>query len=332
MEMQNTERAQRITAEAKKVTYVEAARWGKHRWWRYVLGLVVIFFVGLVINGIATPRVAFLLGGQEALAAFNRLDYAALGLVGGFVAFRASFLFFLAGILIAVTLIHQRHPRTLVTAREKISWRRVGHGFVAWFVPVWLIAGLGQYFFYPDTFSFNLDLTTFALFVPIALIVVAIQTTTEELFFRGYIVQGASIVWSNRVFLALVPAVIFALTHLLNSEASAGGWLTVFINYFLVPGLVWTVVSLIDGTTELAIGVHFANNIGGNLLMGVAGSDVTGSAVTAPTLFTVSEFHATYTALSMLVVVPVFLVIAYKVFKPDGVSKPLSQSYRKGRW
>ncbi|MBE9080290.1 CPBP family intramembrane metalloprotease [Romeria aff. gracilis LEGE 07310] len=330
MKMQNTERTEGIIAEAKKITYVEVARWGKHRGWRYVLGLVVIFFVGLVVNGIATPRIAFLLGGQEALAAFNRLDYAALGLVGGFVAFRASFPFFLAGMLIAVTLVHQRHPRTLVTAREKISWRRVGHGFVAWFVPVWLIAGLGQYFFYPDTFSFNFDLTTFALFVPIALIFVAIQTTTEELFFRGYVVQGASIVWSNRVFLALVPAVIFALAHLLNPEASAGGWLTVFFNYFLVPGLVWTVVSLIDGTTELAIGVHFANNIGGNLLMGVAGSGVTGSGVTAPTLFTVSEFHATYTALSMLVVVPVFLAIAYKVFKRDGVSEPFFQSHQKG--
>nr|WP_238717933.1 CPBP family intramembrane glutamic endopeptidase [Petrachloros mirabilis] len=331
--MQNTERAQGIIAEAKKVTYVEAAGWGKYRWWRYVLGLVVIFFVGLVVNGITVPRVAFLLGGQEALAAFSRLDYAALGLVGGFVAFRASFPFFLAGILIAVTLIHQRHPRTLVTAREKISWRRVGHGFVAWFVPFWLIAGLGQYFFYPDTFSFNVDFNfaTFALFVPIALIFTAIQTTTEELFFRSYIVQGASIVWSNRVFLALLPAVIFALAHLLNPEASAGGWLTVFFNYFLVPGLVWTVVSLIDGTIELAIGVHFANNISGNLLMGIAGSAVAGSAVTAPTLFTVSKFHATYTALSMLVVVPVFLAIAYKVFKRDEASEPVSQSHRQGR-
>ena len=303
--------------EAKDATYVEAAGWGKYRWWRYFLGLVVIFFVGLVVGGIAIPRVAFLLGGQEGLAAVNRLDYAALGPVGGFVAVTAIFSFFLAGTLIAVTLVHHRHPRTLITARERISWRRVGHGFVAWFVPFWLIAGLGQYFFYPDTFSFNFDFdfATFALFVPIALIFTAIQTTTEELFFRGYIVQGASLVWSNRVFLALVPAVIFALAHLFNPEASAGGWLTVFFNYFLVPGLLWTVVSLIDGTTELAIGVHFAHNIGGNLLMGVAGG-----AVTAPTLFTVSKFHATYTALSMLVVVPVFLAIAYKVFKRDEAS------------
>lgn len=310
---------QGIGTEVKDATYVETAGWGKYRWWRYLLGLVVILFVGLVVGGIATPRVAFLLGGQEALAAFSRLDYAAFGPVGGFVAVTAIFPFFLAGILIAVTLIHQRHPRTLVTAREQISWRRVGHGFVAWFVPFCLIAGLGQYLFYPDTFSFNFDLTTFALFVPIALVFTAIQTTTEELFFRGYIVQGASLVWTNRVFLALVPAAIFALSHLLNPEASAGGWLTVFFNYFLVPGLVWTAVSLIDGTTELAIGAHFANNIGGVLLF-----DVAGNAVNTPALFTISKFHATYAALSMLVAVPVFLAIAYKVFKRDEVSEPVS--------
>ncbi|RUT06410.1 hypothetical protein DSM106972_026670 [Dulcicalothrix desertica PCC 7102] len=105
-----------------------------------------------------------------------------------------------------------------------------------------------------------------------------------------------------------------------------GGWLTVFFNYFLVPGLVWTVVSLIDGTTELAIGAHFANNIGGNLLIGVAES-----AVTAPTLFTISKFHATYTALSMLVVVPIFLAIAYGVFKQKS-PQSVSQSHQKGRW
>ena len=77
-------------------------------------------------------------------------------------------------------------------------------------------------------------------------------------------------------------------------------------------------VSLIDGTTELAIGAHFANNISGVLLF-----NVVGSAVNAPALFTISKFHATYTALSMLVVVPVFLAIAYQVFKPDKVSEPV---------
>jgi membrane protease YdiL (CAAX protease family) len=279
---------------------------------------VIILFAWLVVGTGASVLVA--------LALSDQTDYYVLGPFGKFLFVMAGFPFFLAGVLIAVTLIHRRYPRTLVTARERIDWRRIGQGFVAWSVPACLIGVLGQYLFYPDTFSFNFDLATFALFVPLALVFTAIQTTTEELFFRGYVVQGASMISTNRVFLAIVAAMVFTLPHLLNPEVSAGGWLTVFSNYFLVPGLLWTVVSLIDGTTELAIGVHFANNIGSILLF-----NITGSAVTTPALFTISEYHATYGALSVLVAIPMFLAIAYKVFKRDKASEAVSQSHHKGR-
>ncbi|MEA5574380.1 type II CAAX endopeptidase family protein [Calothrix sp. UHCC 0171] len=318
MRIKATKGKQGIGTDVKDATYVEAACWGKYRGWRYILGLVVILFSWLVIGSLASVLVAFALNGQP--------DYSVLDPFGKFLFVMVGFPFFLAGVLIVVTLIHRRHPRTLITAREKISWRRVGHGFVAWFVPYCLIGGLGQYLFYPDTFSFNSDLTTFVRFMPIALVLTAIQTTTEELFFRGYIVQGASIVWTNRIFLAIVSAVIFTLPHLLNPEAIAGGWLTVFFSYFLVPGLLWTIISLIDGTTELAIGVHFANNIGGILVINAAGT-----VVTTPALFTVSEYHATYGALSVLVAIPVFLAIAYGVFKQES-PQSVSQSHQKGHW
>jgi hypothetical protein len=308
---------QGIGTEVQDATYVEAARWGKYRGWRYVLGLVVILFAWLVVGTGASVLVAFAFSGQP--------DYTVLDPFGKFLFVMVGFPFFLAGVLIAVTLIHRRHPLTLVTAQKKISWHRVVQGFVAWSIPLCLIGVLGQYLFYPDTFSFNSDLATFALFMPLVLVFTAIQTTTEELFFRGYIVQGASVIWNNRIFLAIVSAAIFTLPHLLNPEAQAGGWLTVFSNYFLVPGLLWTVVSLIDGTTELAIGVHFANNIIGFLAI-----DAPGTAVTVPALFTLSEFHATYVALSALVIIPIFLAIAYKVFKRDEASKPVSQSDRIG--
>jgi hypothetical protein len=311
MKFQAIKGHQGIGTEVKDATYVEAARWGKYRGWRYVLGLVVTLFAWLVVGTVASVLVAFAFSGQP--------DYSVLDPFGKFLFVMVGFPFFLAGVLIAVTLIHRRHPLTLVTAQKKISWHRVGQGFVAWSIPACLIGGLGQYLLYPDTFSFNSDLASFALFVPLALILIAIQTTTEELFFRGYIVQGASMISTNRIFLALAAAVVFTLPHLANPEAIAGGWLTVFSNYFLVPGLVWTVVSLVDGTTELAIGVHFANNIIGILLI-----NAPGSTVTTPALFTVSEFRATYVALSVLVAIPIFLTIAYKVFKRDKASEPVS--------
>jgi uncharacterized protein len=305
--------------DVKDATYVEAARWGRYRWWRYVLGLVVILFAWMVAANFASAIVALAIGGQEGVAAFSRLDFAALGPVGGFVVVMAGFPVFLAGILIAVALIHQRHPRTLITAREKISWRRVGHGFVAGFVPWVLLGGLGQYLLYPDTFSFNSDLKTFALFVPIALILTAIQTTTEELFFRGYIVQGASRIWSNRMFLAIVSAAIFTLPHATNPESQEGGWIGMFLGLFVGTGLLFAIVSSIDGTTELAIGAHFANNIAYFLLF-----NWSGSFFATPALFSISEYHARFYDIISLVLIPVFLAIAFKVFKREKVSESSS--------
>ncbi len=315
-----------IGTAMQDTTYVEAARWGKHRWWRYVLGLMIILFAWIIAANVASALVALALGGREGAEALGRLDYAAFGPVGGFVVVMAGFPVFLAGILIAVSLIHQRHPRTLVTAREQISWRRVGHGFVAGFVPWVLLGGLGQYLLYPDTFSFNSDLKTFAIFVPIALVLTAIQTTTEELFFRGYIVQGASLISSNRLFLAIVSAVIFTLPHATNPESQEGGWIGMFLGLFVGTGLLFAIVSLIDGTTELAIGAHFANNIAYFLLF-----NWSGSFFAAPALFRISEYHARFYDIISLVLIPVFWVIVFWVFKRDEVSEPVSQSDRIGR-
>ena len=49
--------------------------------------------------------------------------------------------------------------------------------------------------------------------------------------------------------------------------------------------------------------------------------DAAGTVVTTPALFTVSEFHATYVALSVLVAIPVFLAIAYGVFKRKALTR-----------
>lgn len=43
-----------------------AARRGSHRWWRYLLGLVIILFAWLVVGTVASLLVAIAIGGQEA--------------------------------------------------------------------------------------------------------------------------------------------------------------------------------------------------------------------------------------------------------------------------
>jgi uncharacterized protein len=309
MNIENTARTAVNINEATAATYVEAAQHGKNDWWRYLLGVVILLVFWPSIGGIATRLVAFALGGQEGLAALGRLDFTAFGPIGGFVVTMTAFPFLLAGILIAVTFVHRRHPRTLVTARERIDWRRVGQGFVAWFVAWCLVLGVGQYLLYPAAFSFGGDLVAFALFVPLALVLTAIQTTTEELLFRGYLVQGLSRIWANRIFLALVTAVIFTLPHLLNPEAQAG-WLTVFIGYFIAGGLLWVIVSLVDGTTELAIGAHFAHNICSVLVV-----NHSGTVFTTPALIRVGAYDAPFPEAYLLVMIALFVALMVGVFK-----------------
>ncbi len=75
----------------KNVTYMESARWGKYRWWRYLLGLTNVLFAWMVAANVASALVSIAFGGREGVAAFSRLDYAAFGPVGGFVVVMAGF-------------------------------------------------------------------------------------------------------------------------------------------------------------------------------------------------------------------------------------------------
>jgi uncharacterized protein len=127
MRINATQGKQGIGTEVKDTTYVEAARWGKHRRWRYLLGLVVILFAWSPASS-SRSRSAD--------------SHTALSPVGRFLYIMAGFPFFLAEILLTVSLDHRRPLRTLITARKKISWHRVGHGFVAWFVPFCLVGDL----------------------------------------------------------------------------------------------------------------------------------------------------------------------------------------------
>lgn len=52
-----------IVTEVEDTTYVEAARRGKHRGWRYLLGLVVILFAWLVVGSVASALVAIAIDG-----------------------------------------------------------------------------------------------------------------------------------------------------------------------------------------------------------------------------------------------------------------------------
>lgn len=275
--------------------YVAEARTGKHSWWRYALGMLIVLIVWLILGSIVSLLIAYAVSGG--------LDTTQLDPVVGFVVTMAGFPFFLAGLILTVKLLHRRPVRSLITHRTGIDWKRVGQGFVVWLI-LWSLGQFCRFLLDPGSFSMTDDVVGLAMFVPFAVVLTAIQTTTEELFFRGYVVQTASLVWGNRIFLTVVSAALFTVPHLANPEAGTGGWLTVFFGYFLGTGVVWAVVSLLDGTIELAIGAHFANNIATILLVGTPGT-----IITTPALITGNEITPVEGAVITTMIAALFALV-----------------------
>ena len=286
-------------------TYLEAGRRGKNTWLRYLLGVVFVLFMWFVVGAWASLALGSLLGAPAGQIA---TEPSSAGLIAGYLVLSAGFPFFLLGTVLAVIFIHRRNPLTLVTGRRSIGWGRVGTGFAVLFVLV-VLSSLVEFLVYPSSFSLGPSLTAFVPFALLALVLTPIQTTAEELFFRGYLVQGASLLSGNFLFLAVASGVLTMLPHLLANPELDAGFLPVALYYFGFGAfLAW--VSLKDGTLELAIGAHAANNLYGAIVL-----TFEGSALNTPSLFYTDRFAPTYNLAQFLVAAALFYLAVFVLFK-----------------
>jgi membrane protease YdiL (CAAX protease family) len=171
-----------------------------------------------------------------------------------------------------------------------------------------VLAGLVGFLLYPSAFSLGPDFASFVPFALLALVLTPMQATAEEVFFRGYLVQGASLISSNFLFLAGMSGALFMLPHLANPGLDAGFLLVALYHFGFGAFLAW--VSLRDGTLELAIGTHAANNLFGAIVLSFEGS-----ALNTPSLFYTDRFVPAYSLIQFLVTAALFYVAVFVLFK-----------------
>lgn len=285
-------------------TYLEAGRRGKNTWPRYLLGVVFVLFMWFVVGGWVSVALGNVLGVSAGQIA---TEPSSAGSIAGYLVISASFPVFLLGSVLAVALIHRRNPLTLVTGRRSIDWKRVGTGLGVWFALA-ALAGLFGFLVYPSAFSLGPSLAAFVPFALLALVLTPIQAVAEEVFFRGYLVQGASLISSNFLFLAVASGVLFMLPHLANPGLDAGFLLIALYHFGFGAFLAW--VSLRDGTLELAIGAHAANNLFGACVLSFEGS-----ALNTPSLFYTDRFVPAYSLVQFLVTAALFYLAVFWLFK-----------------
>jgi uncharacterized protein len=166
-----------------------------------------------------------------------------------------------AAVLRGVVRSHRRPWQSLVAPDLRVDWRRLSIGLgvqlavlAGEFAAVAVLAGLPLRVGLPAPLSATL----------LALIVIPLQSASEEVLFRGYLTQAIGRLVHGRGVVALIVALIFGGLHL-NSH----GLLT--IPYFAVFSLILSVVSLRDDRLELAIGCHTGVNLFGFAAGGLLG-------------------------------------------------------------
>ena len=175
-----------------------------------------------------------------------------------------SFVFAFFAIVLVLKYLHQQKLVSIVTSRKKMDWSRVKFSFIIWSFFT-IISTLVMYYFNPTDFVYNFNLLPFLILVVIGIVLIPIQTSVEELVFRGYLMQGFANLSKNRWFPLLMTSLIFGLMHLANPEVTKMGY--IILVYYIGTGFFLGIITLMDEGMELALGFHAANNLIGALLV-----------------------------------------------------------------
>ena len=225
---------------------------------RYVIGTLIIVFTFFVAQIPHTYAVIKAVGLEQ----LGTLDVAGIlqALPPNTTLVLMLFPFALVAVLVLVLIryLHNISIREFITARDKIDWKRIGFAFTG-IVLLNSLFFIISYYTNPSDFQWNFDPQAFATLFLIAIVLVPLQTSAEELFFRGYLMQGFGQIFKNRIFPLLITSLLFGFMHFGNPEIDKLGPL--LIVSYVSMGFFFGIITLMDEGLELALGYHAGNNL-----------------------------------------------------------------------
>ncbi|MEM0993555.1 MAG: CPBP family intramembrane glutamic endopeptidase [Bacteroidota bacterium] len=294
--------------------FLQSAKAGKNDLWRYVVTIFALIFAA-TLGGVPMVVVMAMNGMEngEGLADLQTIlaegNYEALGMSANTFLFLLllQFVFVFFTLLLMVRTVHDKTINAIMTARPRLDWGRIWFAFIVWAALLALAEGVG-YFLDPENYVWQFELKAFLPLLAIALFILPIQTSAEELVMRGYLMQGISLISTYRWIPLVLTSAIFGLLHISNPEvAKYGFWVT--MPGYIGIGLALAIMTLMDDGLELALGVHAANNIFGAIFV-----TFDGSVLSTPALFKVLEINPLMGTIFTLIFSAVFIFIAARKY------------------
>ncbi|MDR0228089.1 MAG: CPBP family intramembrane metalloprotease [Flavobacteriaceae bacterium] len=231
----------------------------------------------------------------------------------------APFVILIIFLMVWVLMVHKQSLLSLFTSRTKVDWNRFLFAFGVQSAVV-IIGVVISYINAPNDFVLNFDFKLFVPFVLIAILFVPIQTSFEELFIRGYLMQGVGLATKSRAVALIVTSVIFGLLHASNPEIEQLGW--VMMIYYIGTGLFLGMIVLMDEGLELALGFHAANNLVGVLLVTSNWTAFQTNSLLID-ISPIDKVGVTDFLIQVFVVLPLMFVVFYKKYKWTGIKQHL---------
>lgn len=255
---------------------------GSNAWWRWTLGIIAIILIWMGIGAIPwLVACQYLRESGPANFSCDGVTISGDSAVPEFVLSIYPFVIGIIGVWLTVKLLHRKSMTQVVTGRTTFDYNRVlfamGVGaclYLASFLVELLVVRAELRFQAPNPWEY----LTFLLF---AIVLIPYQAAFEEIFFRGYLLQRLVRFSKNRTFLVAMSSLLFVLPHLPNPEPWAYG-VVPYVVFLLMIGGFLTLVTVLDGGIELAVGYHALNNL---LISLVANTEV--SVLESPALFVV---------------------------------------------
>ncbi|RUW57675.1 type II CAAX endopeptidase family protein [Mesorhizobium sp. M7A.F.Ca.US.008.03.1.1] len=223
-------------------------------------GIVVLFW--------AATTVAVLVGGTYAFFAWQAATSSGmqgflaspLGILTALVSFAGIWI----GLWVAMRWVHGEKLSALLGNSRRVSWSGFLKGLTAVLITSFISEVL-LYLLQPQIARGPIGLSSWLLFaIPIAALTL-LQTSSEELLFRGYLLRGLASRFKSPFVWALLPALLFTSLHWsANSSAAINACVLASIAAF---ALLLTLVVYATGNLGAALGAHLGNNLTGFLLI-----------------------------------------------------------------
>lgn len=159
---------------------------------------------------------------------------------------------------LCIRFIHKKRFQILINTGKSIKWKKIGLGAVLWtgIIGFFTIISL---IFQGNSLTINFNYTSFVYLLILSLLVFPLQASFEEIFFRGYLMQGLSLIFKKPVVSLLLTTAIFGSIHYFNGTSFSNS-ISIVISAMIL-GLMLGIIVLGENGLETAMGAHIANNM-----------------------------------------------------------------------